>query len=222
MPFRAKHPSSGSILLAGMKSTITRAGLGTAFTNVALASLFLLFAYAHYQNFARTQRPSGVLMVSAEALFAFFFLTRAPADATAFSVSAWASMVGGTFLPMLLRPGEAPQDVFAGQLLQAIGISFATYGILSLNRSFGLLPAHRGVKTMGAYRWVRHPLYGAYAVIAIGYLVSNFTIRNLSIVLVAHACQVFRIFNEEQLLSEYPAYLEYKARTRWRLLPYVF
>ncbi len=205
-----------------MKSTITRAGLGTAFTNVALASLFLLFAYAHYQNFARYQRPSGLLMVAAEALFAFFFLTRAQADTTEFSVSAWASMIGGTFLPMLLRPVEAPQDVHAGQLLQVVGISFAAYGILSLNRSFGLLPAHRGVKTMGAYRWVRHPLYGAYVVMAAGYLVSNFTLRNVTIVFVGYACQVLRIFNEERVLSEYPAYLEYKARTRWRLLPYVF
>jgi protein-S-isoprenylcysteine O-methyltransferase Ste14 len=222
VPFRAKHPSSTAILLEGMKSTITRAGLGTAFTNVALASLFFLFAYAHYQNFARYQRPSGLLMVAAEALFGFFFLTRAPADTTAFSASAWASTIGGTFVPMLLRPVEAPQDALAGQLLQVVGISFATYGILSLNRSIGLLPAHRGIKTMGAYQLVRHPLYVAYAVIAVGYLVSNFTIRNLSIVLVGYACQVLRIFNEERLLSGYPAYLEYKARTRWRLLPYVF
>ena len=55
-----------------------------------------------------------------------------------------------------------------------------------------------------------------------GYLVSNFTIGNLAIVLVGYACQVSRIFNEERLLSEYAAYAEYKARTRWRLLPCVF
>ena len=97
-----------------MKSTVTRAGLVTAFTNVALAALFLLFAYAHYQTFARFQRPSVLLIVGMEALFAFFFLTRAPADATAFFPSAWASTIGGTFLPTFLRPGEASQDVLAG------------------------------------------------------------------------------------------------------------
>ena len=84
------------------------------------------------------------------------------------------------------------------------------------------MPAHRGVRSGGAYRWVRHPLYAAYAVMAAGYLASNPTPRNWVIVLVAYACQVARIFNEEQLLSGYPEYVAYKARTRWRLLPYVF
>jgi protein-S-isoprenylcysteine O-methyltransferase Ste14 len=205
-----------------MKSTVTRAGLATAFTNVALAALFLLFAYAHYGSFERFQRPSILLIVVMEALFAFFFLTRAPAEATAFSLSAWASTIGGTFLPTFLRPGEASQDVLVGQLLQGIGIAFAMYGTLSLNRSFGLLPAHRAIKTTGAYRWVRHPLYAAYGLMSAGYLVSNFTLPNLSIVVVGYGCQVFRIFSEERLLSGYAAYAEYKARTRWRLLPYVF
>lgn len=205
-----------------MKTTVTRAGLTTAGTDVALAALFLLFAYAHYGSFARLQRPSVLLIVLMEALFAFFFLARAPADATAFSPSAWASTLGGTFLPTFLRPGEAPQDVMAGQVLQVVGMAFATYGILSLNRSFGLLPAHRAIKTTGAYRWVRHPLYAAYGLMSVGYLVSNFTLRNLTIVVVGYACQVSRIYNEERLLSGYAGYAAYKARTRWRLLPWVF
>jgi protein-S-isoprenylcysteine O-methyltransferase Ste14 len=205
-----------------VKSAITRSGLATAFTNVALASCFLLFAYAHHQSFARYQRPSALLMVAIEALFALFFLTRAPADRATFSPSASLTTLGGTFLPMFLRPLDAPQDALAGQVVQAVGLSFAIYGILSLNRSFGLVPAHRGIKSSGAYRWVRHPLYAAYAVMAAGYLASNFTARNASIVLVAYACQVARIFHEERLLSQYPAYVDYKARTRWRLVPYVF
>jgi protein-S-isoprenylcysteine O-methyltransferase Ste14 len=205
-----------------MKTTITPTGLATAFTNVALASCFLLFAYAHHQSFARYHRPSALLMVAIEALFALFFLTRAPADRTTFSPSASLTTLGGTFLPMFLRPLDAPQDVLAGQIVQMVGLSFAIYGILSLNRSFGLVPAHRGIKSTGAYRWVRHPLYAAYAVMAVGYLASNFTGRNASIVLVAYACQVARIFKEERLLSQYPAYVDYKARTRWRLVPYVF
>lgn len=205
-----------------MKSTVTRAGLGIAFTNVALAAMFLLFASAHLQSFAQYGRPSALFIVSMELLFAFFFLTRVQADATEFSPLACASALGGTFLPMLLRPVEVPEDLLAGQIVQGIGTSFALYGILSLNRSFGILPAHRTIKTTGAYRWVRHPLYAAYAVIAAGYLVSNFSLRNSLVLLVTYACQVHRIFNEERLLSNYPPYLEYMARTRWRLLPYVF
>jgi len=206
-----------------MKSaTITRAGLGAAFTNVALCACFLAFARAHAGSFARHHRPSGLLLVAIEALFALFFLVRAPADRMALSPSAWLSTLGGTFLPMFLRPADVPHDALAGQIVQVVGLSLAIYGILSLNRSFGLVPAHRGVRSTGAYRWVRHPLYAAYAVMAAGYLASNLTARNAAIVAVAYACQVVRIFNEERLLSRYPAYLEYRGRTRWRLVPYVF
>jgi len=205
-----------------MKPAITRTGLAAAFTNAALCACFLAFAWAHAGTFARTQRPSALLMVAIEAIFAFFFLVRAPADRTALSPSAWLSTLGGTFLPMFLRPADVPHDALAGQVVQVVGLSLANYGILSLNRSFGLVPAHRGVRSDGAYRWVRHPLYAAYAVMAAGYLASNFTSRNAAIVAVAYACQVVRIFNEERLLSQYPAYVDYKARTRWRLVPYVF
>ncbi len=205
-----------------MDRKVTRAGLATAATNVALAFCFLLFAYAHQQSFARHHRPSALVMVAMEALFALFFLIRAPADRTAFTPASCLSTIGGTFLPLFLRPIEAPLDALGGQLVQAIGLSFAIYGILSLNRSFGLVPAHRGIKSSGAYRWVRHPLYAAYAMTAAGYLASNFTLRNAAILLVAYACQVARIFEEERLLSQYPAYLAYKTRTRWRLVPYVF
>lgn len=205
-----------------MKRRVTRAGLGAAFANLSFASLFLAFAWAHAQSFARCQRPSGPFLVAFEVLFALFFVARAPADARTSSPWAWASAAGGTFLPLLLRPLEAPQDVAAGEVLQLAGLLLATYGLLSLNTSVGVLPAHRGIKTTGAYRWLRHPLYAAYAVNAAGYLASNFTVRNLAIVLAASACQVGRIVNEERLLSRYAAYAEYKARTRWRVLPFVF
>src|SRR6266508_4433549 len=158
-----------------MGNAITRAGLAAALTNVALALCFLVFAYAHHQSFARHHRPSALLMVAIEALFALFFLIRAPADRTELSPSAALTTLGGTFLPMFLRPLDTPRDVPAGQVVQVLGLSCAIYAILSLNRSFGLVPAHRGVRSTGAYRWVRHPLYAAYAVMAAGYLASNFS-----------------------------------------------
>jgi len=51
-----------------MKGAITRTGLATAATNVALCACFLAFAWAHAGTFARTQRPSALLMVAIEAI----------------------------------------------------------------------------------------------------------------------------------------------------------
>ncbi len=201
---------------------ITLTGIAGAFTNLAVAFLLGTFAYAHYRSFLSHHRASLILIVMAEALFALFVLVRRPADKASFSPWDWVTTIGGTFVPFFLRPTQASQDLVAGQIIQVIGASLAISGVLSLNRSVGLVPAHREIKCTGLYRWVRHPLYCAYTVTNVGYLISNFTILNLALVMLALAFQIVRIFNEERLLSQFHAYSEYKLRTRWRLFPFLF
>jgi protein-S-isoprenylcysteine O-methyltransferase Ste14 len=94
--------------------------------------------------------------------------------------------------------------------------------MLSLNRSFGLLPAHRGVKSDGLYRWVRHPLYSAYLLAQLGSLVNNLTAYNVVIVVAATVFQIIRVRQEERLLTEYADYRAYVEQTRWRLYPGVW
>jgi len=201
---------------------LTRAGLATAFTNVSLAAMFLLFAYAHLLSFSKNPRPSVVFIVVIETLLGIFLLVRNSADQASSSSWDWMTTIGGTFGPLFLRPIAASDDVAGGQVVQIIGLLLAIYGIASLNRSFGLIPAHRGIKTTGLYRWVRHPLYSAYTVNHGGYLISNFSAYNVAVVLMTLLLQIVRIFNEERFLARYRAYTEYAERTRWRLLPYVF
>lgn len=201
---------------------ITRSGSIEALTNVSLAGMFGAFAYAHALRFASTHRPSLIVILVLEALFAILVLVRAPASKAACSWWDWATTLGGTFTPLLLRPTGALEDAFAGQLLQVVGGAIAIHGTLCLNRSFGLLPAHRELKRSGPYRWVRHPLYSGYTIANVGYLLSNLDGRNLLLVLAALGFQLLRIVNEERFLSQYPAYAEYKACTRWRLFPFVY
>jgi protein-S-isoprenylcysteine O-methyltransferase Ste14 len=49
-----------------------------------------------------------------------------------------------------------------------------------LGRSFGLLPAQRGLVVVGPYRFVRHPIYFGYLIGHIGFLLVNFSWRNAS------------------------------------------
>jgi protein-S-isoprenylcysteine O-methyltransferase Ste14 len=202
--------------------SISASGLAAAFTNLCVALLYLLFAYAHLAEFQRHRRPSLVLVVVLEALFALFFLLRRPAERTSFSPWDVLTTLGGTFAPLLLRPTGVAHDVVIGQMVQSLGAALAIGGILSLNRSIGLLPAHRAIKSAGLYRWVRHPLYSAYTVANVGYLASNASLHNAALVVAALGFQLLRIRSEERFLSRYAAYGEYRARTRWRLIPFVY
>jgi protein-S-isoprenylcysteine O-methyltransferase Ste14 len=205
-----------------MRPAVTHAGLAVAFANVALSALYLAFAFAQVGSFRVHPRASVLLIVAVETLFAVFFLLRRTASAASTSPVAWVSTTCGTFLPLLLRPSADTHDPLAAEVVQAAGLAFAVAGILSLNRSLGLLPANRGVRTTGAYRAVRHPLYAAYLVTHLGYVTSNLTAWNVAILCATVAAQLVRISSEERLLSSDPAYVAYRQRTRWRLVPFVY
>ncbi len=201
---------------------ISKRGLQVAAGNVLLALMFVVFAYAHLQGFAETPRLSLLLVIPVEILTLVFVLVRKDSNATWHSLKTWITSLGGSFAPLLLRPIDAPADLFAGQLVQLAGFMLQFAALLSLNRSFGLLPAHRAVKSGGLYRWIRHPLYSAYTLAFIGYLVNNLSLYNVAILTVATGFQVLRIINEETFLSRYGEYGAYANRTRWRLIPLIW
>ena len=203
-------------------TTFSWRGVGIASTNLALSVLFCAFAYSHLQQFLIQPRLSLLLIVVVEALVAVLVIIRRDPDRTDFHWMTWIATIGGTVGPLLLRPTDATVDLFAGQLLQLAGVVLQIYAVMSLNRSFGLLPAHRGVKSDGMYRWVRHPLYSSYLLAHAGYLVNNFSWANVGVILLATAFQVWRILQEESLLGRYEAYASYQTRTRWRLIPAIW
>lgn len=197
-------------------------GVGTAATNLLLGGLFLAFAYTHLQQFMAAPRLSLLLIVAVETIVAVLLVIRRDSDRTHHSWKTWLATFGGTAAQLLLRPTDASADVVFGQALQLAGFVLQIAAVLSLNRSFGLLPAHRGVKSDGLYRWVRHPLYSAYLFVHAGYLLNNFSAYNVAVITLATGFQVLRILQEERLLSEYEAYMQYAERTRWRLIPAVW
>jgi protein-S-isoprenylcysteine O-methyltransferase Ste14 len=114
---------------------------------------------------------------------------------------------------------------WAGALLQLGGLAWQVLSKATLGRAFGLLPAARGIVTRGPYRLVRHPIYLGYLISHIGFLLTNFSWRNLAVLACLYAAQVVRMRREEAVLSmgDSPSqYRAYCADVRYRLIPYVY
>jgi protein-S-isoprenylcysteine O-methyltransferase Ste14 len=126
------------------------------------------------------------------------------------------------FLAVRLTPGLHLAPELVGSLIQTAGLFWAVFAKLSLRRSFGLLPANRGVMTGGAYRFMRHPMYVGYFVSHMGFLLVNFGWQNLVVFTVLYSVQAWRVLREEEMLLLDPVYRAYAQQVRYRVLPGVF
>jgi protein-S-isoprenylcysteine O-methyltransferase Ste14 len=164
-----------------------------------------------------------LLVVSAFMTLGLSLFARVPIkrDWTPF---AFICSVGGTFyfLAVRLSPGVQVIPEVAGAALQLLGIGWQLFAKVSLRRSFGILPANRGVVSHGAYRIVRHPMYLGYFMTDIGFLLANFGIQNMIVYGCQFALQVGRIVREERLLSHDAQYRAYRCKVRRRVIPGVF
>ncbi len=191
----------------------------------ALGAVFwLLFAYANIRGSIESHRVIGAGIGILGMWAALLFLIRRPAAQASRTLPVWVIAYFGTFGASLLRPGGASGgwNDSLGLALQGVGLLLGAFGYLALGRSFGLVPAHRGLVTSGIYRVVRHPLYTSYVVAELGYLIQSPRLWNVGVLVIAWTCQGFRLLSEERLLSRDPAYRSYCERTRWRVIPAVW
>ena len=182
---------------------------------------WFLFAVANLQTFILTGKPSPLVFGVAETLIATFFILRVPPRRVSQRLSEWVIAGLGTFLPLLLRATLDETNWFAEALL-LFGSLLQVAAVVSINRSFALVPALRELKTDGAYRFVRHPIYASYVVSLSGFLWANYSLDNLIVTIVSLGFMIWRIRLEEALLGQTPEYRHYRELVRWRLLPGVW
>lgn len=163
-----------------------------------------------------------LLILLSEGLVVVLLLIRRPTERISIKGRDWALAAGGTFVVLLVDQGGTPLMGPLGAFLMLVGLAIHVGAKLSLRRSFGLVAANRGVKVGGFYRFVRHPMYAGYMLSHVGFLLVAPSVWNLAVYAAAWAFLVARIYAEEQMLSEDPAYQTFKNRVRYRLLPGIF
>jgi protein-S-isoprenylcysteine O-methyltransferase Ste14 len=135
-------------------------------------------------------------------------------------VTAIAGTFGLMFLAVLKPTQSLPVAVqIIGLGLVVLGIVLSIYVVLWLGRSFSIVPGARKLVTTGPYAVVRHPLYVAEEISAIGVLLLNFSVPAVLLVAGQWLLQLRRMHNEEKVLTaHFPEYADYVKRTP-RLIP---
>ncbi|MCA9079454.1 MAG: isoprenylcysteine carboxylmethyltransferase family protein [Planctomycetaceae bacterium] len=108
------------------------------------------------------------------------------------------------------------------QGLFVVAVCWTIASLLTLGRSFSVLPAVRSIVTRGPYRLVRHPAYLGESVMTFACLLASPTWVSAALLVLIPVFVVWRIQVEERLLSRDSAYQQYQLRVRWRLLPGVW
>jgi len=202
----------------------SRLDLGELTSKIVIVTLFSSMAMRLAQDAARTGHVTGLLLLASEALVVALTLVRRSAGAVDRTLAARLLTAFSSFGPPLVRPGSlgglAPESLTV--LISAIGLLIVVSGKASLGRSFGLVPANRGVVSSGMYRFVRHPIYLGYLITHVGFLIANPLMWNWLVLIAADAALMLRAVREEQTLGKDPAYVAYMQRVNWRVLPSVF
>ena len=189
-----------------------------------LLILFGFFVSRMSLSFSLSPSLATLLIIISEGLPVVIVLVRGWSKTISDKPLDWALALMGATFPLLSAPGVAsaviPQQFAIMIMLTGQFVQISAKVILW--RSFGIVPANRGVKIAGPYRFVRHPMYAGYTITHIGFLLAVPSLWNTLVYSMALALQIARLLREESLLSCDPSYKEYSARVPFRLCPGVF
>jgi len=170
---------------------------------------------------AASTNLNAALLVASESLGVFLILTRHFSKIVSKHPLDWALSFMAVNAPLLAVPAAASTFIPAqlATTLMFAGMIIQISAKIVLWRSYGLVPANRGIKTKGPYRLVRHPMYAGYTLTHIGFLLGFPSLQNFFLYLFTFLIEVARLLREETVLNKDPIFRDYAARVRYRLFP---
>jgi protein-S-isoprenylcysteine O-methyltransferase Ste14 len=189
-----------------------------------VGALFVLLSMNLVNDFMRTGRITGLFFIASEALVVVLTVVRRRAREVDRSVQTAALTAVSLICPFLIRaqelPALAPDAVTA--TISTVGVLIVIAGKLTIGRSFGIVPANRGVVARGPYNIVRHPIYAGYLLTHAAAVVAYPSLWNATILIAGDVALVLRALAEERVLSTDREYQVYCHRVAWHLVPGVF
>jgi protein-S-isoprenylcysteine O-methyltransferase Ste14 len=205
------------ILWYGLSAGQQVPGLARKIAAMKLADLDLHFAVA-----LLAQLATFIVLVT----MLIFLLIRMPPKAKAKGLIPSIIAIAGTSFAIAIV--WLPQVQLGTTLsllslfLIMIGLSFSTYTMLYLGRSFSVMPQARSLVMSGPYAIIRHPLYLGEGLAIAGVMLQYLSPLAIVIVGLQFAFQLQRMNNEERVLAgQFPEYQDYMARTS-RIIPGVY
>jgi protein-S-isoprenylcysteine O-methyltransferase Ste14 len=207
-----------------MVERLRKSGLTDFAAKAVVSLLFAMLSMNLLQDFLRTGHVTGLLLLASEALVVILTVARRRAAFVDPSAKAAAVTFVSVVGPWMLRTtnGAAliPDSVTA--CISIVGLLIVLLSKITLGRSFGLVPANRGVVVQGPYGFVRHPIYAGYVLTHVAFMMAQPSIWNAAIIVIADGTLIVRALMEERVLLRDAMYASYCQRVSWHLVPGVF
>jgi protein-S-isoprenylcysteine O-methyltransferase Ste14 len=201
-----------------------RLSAGELLARTIVAALYVFLLRNLLDDYMQTGRITGLLLLASESLVLVFTIARRPAqvvDHSPISVIVTAISAVG---PLLVRtsPGSGLLPDLVTTVASGIGLSIIISAKLALGRSFGIVPANRGVVMAGLYNVVRHPIYAGYLITHVSFAIAHPLAWNAVILGITDVALLVRALREEEVLKADRTYEDYCRRVAWHVLPGVF
>jgi protein-S-isoprenylcysteine O-methyltransferase Ste14 len=188
-----------------------------------ICALFTFLSVNLLRDFLTTGRVTGLLLLSSEFLVVVLTFVRRPASLVDRSFRAAVVTIVSIASPFMLRTtNEGLLPDMATAAMSIAGLAVVIVGKLALGRSFGLVPANRGVVVAGPYAIVRHPIYSGYVLTHVAFFLAHPSGWNAVLVVTADVALVFRALVEERVLDTDARYRAYCQRVGWHFVPGLF
>jgi len=200
-------------------------GLSYRHGDLALAGFILLTASIRAANGIESARDGDWLFTFNHAVVAIAMLInsalclmRGPAIARSSGWVVPVVSVGGGYLAnavAILPMTWDPNWLIAGTtLLVTLSYALIIWALLTLRRSFSVLPEARALVTHGPYRFIRHPLYAGYFVSYVCFALPRIGFLSVIVCAAGIGCEIWRSLQEEKILQQtFPEYDAYARRT---------